>query len=519
MIDLSGINLKPKTKKFIEATKTNDTDPVSLYNQTHALHAISAMLDKIKTLRVINDNKLIDDLTGVEIDFDGYHFKASMNGTELDSSISYTPFMILSKFSFNGNHRAAYEWINGYIINGDVEYMRVGASYFKKIKSSDRYGIERLEIKPWKKEEIVEDYTKKILERIPRFDTFIIEPDNCNHSEVVNSCYNLYSKFSHKPRAGKIYWSSIIMEHIFGEQINLGYQYLKVLYQHPKQILPILVLASQTRQTGKSTFINWLNQIFGANMVVINPEEIMGAFNSSFAKANIIAIEETVSDKSATVEKLKSLSTQKFINVNQKFIDNYKLPFFGKFIITTNDERKFMKVDEDEIRFWVRKIPSPRVRETNIEQLLIDEIPAFLQHLIDMPDIDFSKSRMVFTENEINTEGLEAVKQESMPSLYKDLLIYLDEYFRENTHLEEVSFTPTELKTKYFYGNSNIGVHYIGTILKDFFKLEQSACSVYKRNLNGDMKTGRYYTLKKQQIMKDIDNQAIIDLPIENSPF
>jgi mannose/fructose/N-acetylgalactosamine-specific phosphotransferase system component IIB len=309
------------------------------------------------------------------------------------------------------------------------------------------------------------------------------------------------------------------MEHIFGEQIDLGFQYLKVLYMYPKQILPILVLASQTRQTGKSTFINWLNQIFGANMVVINPEEIMGAFNSSFAKANIIAIEETVSDKSATVEKLKSLSTQKFINVNQKFIDNYKLPFFGKFIITTNDERKFMKVDEDEIRFWVRKVPIPKVRETNIEQLLIDEIPAFLQHLIDMPDIDFSKSRMVFTESEINTDGLVAVKQESMPSLYKDLLIYLDEYFRENAHLEELSFTPTDLKTKYFYGNSNIGVHYIGTILKDYFKLEQPTSSVYKRNLNGEMKNGRYYTIKKSQIINDIDNQHITNEQILESPF
>ena len=58
-----------------------------------------------------------------------------------------------------------------------------------------------------------------------------------------------------------------------------------------------------------------------------------------------------------------------------------------------------MRIDDEEIRFWIRKInPIVGQKNTNIENDLFNEIPKFLKFLEQLPAIDFSKSRMVFTQ-------------------------------------------------------------------------------------------------------------------------
>ena len=91
---------------------------------------------------------------------------------------------------------------------------------------------------------------------------------------------------------------------------------MQCLYLYPKQSLPILVLVSEDRGTGKSTFITLLELLFGDNMVIANPEDIGSSFNSSYTDKNIIAIEESRFESTQTTEKLKNLATQKKILVN-----------------------------------------------------------------------------------------------------------------------------------------------------------------------------------------------------------
>ena len=43
--------------------------------------------------------------------------------------------------------------------------------------------------------------------------------------------------------------------------------------------------------------------------------------------------------------------------------------FFGKFILCSNNETTFVKIDKQEIRYWVRKVPS--LKDTN-DKLLED---------------------------------------------------------------------------------------------------------------------------------------------------
>ncbi len=53
-----------------------------------------------------------------------------------------------------------------------------------------------------------------------------------------------------------------LVSHIFGEQYELGMDYLQLLYLRPVQKLPILLLVSEERNTGKTTFLNFLKALF-----------------------------------------------------------------------------------------------------------------------------------------------------------------------------------------------------------------------------------------------------------------
>ena len=284
------------------------------------------------------------------------------------------------------------------------------------------------------------------------------------------------------------------MNHIFGDQVMLGLKYMKLLYENPMQILPIISLVSTERETGKTTFLNWISMLFGENSIVINPSDLTSDFNDSYATKNIIMIDETVIDKANTIEKLKSLATAKTISVNKKFVANYSVPFFGKIIICTNKENDFIRIDEEEIRFWIRKInPITTKKNVNIETDLFNEIPKFLRFLIDMPGVDLTRSRMVFTNEEICTQSLTLIKNESKSGLMKEIEIHLDEFFNNN----DVTFfeaTPTDMKNKWFSHNNNISAAYITKVLKDEFKiLPQKMRSYYPFNDNLVTKKGTPY--------------------------
>jgi hypothetical protein len=386
-------------------------------------------------------------------------------------------------------------------------YIRVGVDYFKKITKPDRFGINRVELKRWKKEEILTDHGKEYIKSIPKFDDFIIIPSNTDYQAIQNNFYNLYNEFQHKPEPGAWGWTKRVMHHVFGDQYELGLRYLQLLYMHPERMAPILVLVSEERETGKTTFLNWLNMIFGANMVIIGASDLTNDFNHQYATSNIIAVEETLIEKNITVEKLKALATGKFVSVNQKWVSQFKLPFFGKFILTSNNEDKFARIDDAEIRFFIRKLSKPAGEYVNhnIEADMVKEIPAFLAFLNTLPPIDFSVSRTGFTTAELDNENLRVVKEESRQGLYKDLQIYFADYFDQNEDKHEVYATPTDIKNEWFKHNSRIEPHYIKSVLKKEFKLEPLKLMKYAP-LNGGgefegkliTKAGRPYKFERK---------------------
>lgn len=446
-------------------------------------------------------------------------------GVEVGDKISC--FQMLQKFIYKDSWKEACSYVVIHKMNNTNKYIRIGTDHFKRIKKMDRYDIQRNSLKKWKRQELVDDYGRDFLAVIEKFDDFTIKPDNKNYKRIVNNCYNMYHAFDHKPMELEDYtgedqwkWTKNLIEHIFGsseENFEKGTRYFKLLYDYPTQTLPILVLISKERQTGKSTFINYLSLLFGANSVVINPQDIGSTFNGTFAEKNVIMIEESHFDSRQTLEKIKNLATQKEISVNSKHVAQYSIPFFGKLIITSNDETKFSKIDEEEIRYWVLTIPSLVGKANhNILEDLKSEIPAFLCYLGTLPEPDRTKDRMVFTADEIRTEALTSVKLESRETLHKELLMYLDHHAEQNTTVEQFYFLPMHIKEKFFSHNHRYGIDYINKILKNSIAYPKSDKVIRYLPLEdstsfGTKIPGRPYIFDNPYFLFDDDTDTGID--------
>lgn len=508
--------------KFLRPEHDIELNPVDYWNQYHDW---KECFEGIGSIEWVNDKTIVNHKSGKEsfsIKGDYLHVTGD-NDIGLNKDKRYTKFMVLCRLKFKLNYKAAITWIELKHLNKHIPYIRVGTDYFKVITKTDRYGVERKIIKGWKKEEIKQDHTAALLKVIPAFDDFIIEPDNSNFEQVIDSCYNLYAPFCHEPHPTDDVTeqdfpvSSRLMRHIFGDQYQLGLKYLKIIYQMPRQPLPILCLVSRERQTGKTTFLNWMQIIFGDNFIQINPEDLNSTFNSIYATKNIIALDETVIDKSHAVEKLKSIATAKTISVNQKFVANYSIPFFGKVIICTNKEKDFMRIDEEEIRFWVRKVPVIDKINTNIEADLRAEIPYFLRYLMQQPMPNLKRSRMVFTPDELRNDQLEDIQKESWSWLRKEIYINMQSFFDENNHINEAKFTVLDLKNRFFSHNNQVSVAYLQKVLRDEMLLKQEKTQRYLPfdAQDAQKRVGRAYSVKRI----DFESDILQSVEIEAVPF
>ena len=292
-----------------------------------------------------------------------------------------------------------------------MDYMRIGTTYYKTIRKPMASGDSTTSMVPWSIECIKQDHGKSFLSSIPKYNGFCFVPNHLNYERVIENFYNRYNPFAHEPKAGYPTQTLVFLNHVFAEQLDLGLDYIKVLLMHPTQMLPILCLVSTERNTGKTTYLNFLKAIFGDNMTLNSNEDFRSNFNSEWAHKLIIGVDETFLDRKEDSERLKSLSTSKYYKIEAKGQDRQEIEFFGKFILCSNNEDNFIFMDQGEIRYWIRKLP-PLVHDNkNLLQELQKEIPFFLNYLIERPYSTKSTTRMWFRPEQITTPALQKVKR------------------------------------------------------------------------------------------------------------
>lgn len=399
------------------------------------------------------------------------------NPFNISSGLTISKFTLLTSIKFKGDFRGAESYVMYKLMDIEIPYVRVGTTYYKITNSKNRWGGDISTLKTWKKETISDDHTKHILKLIPKYDDFIIQPDNKNYNRVYGNCYNLYSPFPHIlpdriVSISEIPYSMTVMKHIFGDKIDMGLTYMKVLYEHPRQMLPVLTLLSEERGTGKTTFGDWQYILFGENVTTVNPETLNSEFNSSYANRNILLFEEALVEKAAGVEKVKALTTAKMITYRDLYVSGVSIPFFGKIIFFTNKVHDFMKIDENENRFWILYVkPVNGNKNTKIDECLFKEAPLFLKYLSQLPPVDLTKDRLVFTPDQIKNEYLDNIKHESKTWLRKEIEIQLDRWFNENSGINEFKANLGEIREKILQGDRDVKLNYLKKVLKNEMKI------------------------------------------------
>ena len=397
-----------------------------------------------------------------------------------------------------------------------IPYLRVGTTYYKTIEkpliSGDKISI----LVRWNRETIISDHGKTYVSSVPKFDGFCCIPEHLEYRQIVQGFYNMYNEIPFSPSTGTkelkntIPFSLNFVEHIFGEQLEMGLDYLKILLQYPTQVLPILCLVSKERATGKTTFIKWLKEIFGLNMTYIKGDSFGSQFNSDWAAMLVVAIDEVFFDKKEITERLKYLSTTNKDKLEAKGKDREEIDFFAKFILCSNNEENFIQIDENEIRFWILKINPIKTENTEFLNNLISEIPTFLQFLIERPFSTQKKTRMWFSADEIRTKALQRLVFKNNNKLESKIIELLYEYFESNED-EEINVVPQDIlnmmnrmfRPTYWTRND------IRNLLKETWKLNPQNNGLtyirYDIDFAGifyqNNSVGRYFTIKKDFIL------------------
>jgi hypothetical protein len=268
------------------------------------------------------------------------------------------------------------------------------------------------------------------------------------------------------------------LSRIFQDKLEIVLDYLKILYENPTQNLPVICLVSKAQETGKTTYMSWLCKIFGRNAIILGNEEFSTNFNSLYASKLIVCIDESFIDKTIIKEKIKRLTTTDSINMEAKGRDSIRMHFFVKLVLSSNTEDNFIKMDEEDNRFFVVKVPelTPAEKIPDLMECLEKEVPAFLHMLKTRQMVYPKKSRLWFDPKVYETAALTKIRVNTRGIIQKELLRWFGDIFAFDVVGDQIHVTPVRLaqelekSLKQVTGLSTQIAH----ILKEEWRLDQA---------------------------------------------
>ena len=389
------------------------------------------------------------------------------------------------------------------------EFIRVGTTLYKLVNQPRLNGGYVKKRIVWNNETLRQDYGKHYLATVPKYDGFCTVPDHVNYHPIVDKFLNLYEPIDHKPMEGDFPSIRSLVEHIFGEQYELGMDYLQLLYLQPIQKLPILLLVSEERNTGKSTFLNFLKALFQNNVTFNTNEDFRSQFNSDWAGKLLIVVDEVLLSRREDSERLKNLSTTLSYKVEAKGKARDEIAFFAKFVLCSNNEYLPVIIDAGETRYWVRKIDRLQSDDTDFLQKLKAEIPAFLYHLQHRQLSTEKESRMWFAPSLLHTEALQKIIRSNRNRLEIEMSeLVLD--IMASTGIDTFSFCCNDILTLLANTYVKAEKHQVRKVLQECWKLTPAlnglTYTTYQLNYNRECRyepirrVGRFYTVTRQQL-------------------
>ena len=97
-------------------------------------------------------------------------------------------------------------------------------------------------------------------------------------------------------------------------------------------------MVSEERNTGKSTFLNFLKAVFQNNVTFNTNEDFRSQFNADWPGKLLIVVDEVLLNRREDSERLKNLSTTLSYKVEAKGKVRDEISFFAKFVLCSNNE-------------------------------------------------------------------------------------------------------------------------------------------------------------------------------------
>ena len=358
-------------------------------------------------------------------------------------------------------------------------------------------------------------FNKRELMHVNRYTDFCNEPGYFNYQPVINNHYNNFKIPQWKAKKGD--WSTIehYLRHITNGDENL-YQvvldYLQISLENPKQKLPILLLISYEKDTGKSTFFALLSAMFGDNVEAVTPRNFEMEWNAQWCEKHFVFIDEMekIKDKETVGGKLKNLVYFPTITKNKKGQDSENIPWNGRFVMTSNSEAGFIEIDDEEDRWLILKVPVRSSFNPDYVDNIKREAKHLIYHLSHRKLSTENNGRGWFTKQQLKTKALETIVHNSKPQIEIDVDRVITEWFESNTDKDECNFILKDLDFK--LGAKHTDKEYKETIHKLYdiindkkYTAEDSFNSFFKKQKN-------WYTIKRSAVMTNEDyNKSIED--------
>ncbi len=341
------------------------------------------------------------------------------------------------------------------------------------------------------------------------------EPGYFNYQPVVNNHYNMFKMPTWKPAKGS--WDTIehYLRHITGgseQQYQMMLDYFQISLENPKQKLPIILLLSYKKNTGKSTFFDLLKAVFGDNAESVDPSNFELDWNTQWCEKHFVFVDEMekVKDKDAVGTRLKKLAYFPVISKNKKGFDTESIPWNGRIVLASNEEAGFIEIDNEEDRYWVLRPPA-RVgaHDKTYVDRIYNEASYFVHALMNRTLSTKSENRGWFSKELLQTQALIDIVDSSRPQIEIDLDNMMTTWFENNKSKSECNFILDTLTLRF----PKYTVQELKSCMHKLFGVASPVRRMREDSFNGFNKTQKFwYTINRSSIATNADvNDSIAE--------
>lgn len=398
-------------------------------------------------------------------------------------------------------------------INGIHDYIRVGTSFFKK--SKDKLHI-------WNKETLTADFGSDYIKQFPdelKYEGFVNQVEFVEDTVRRDRQYNRFKKPEWPTLTkGKFPTTEKLLRKVFSDcgqdQYEHGLDWIQLQLTNPKQMLHCLILGSESREAGKDTFILWMKMLLGKHNVYFSDiENFLKPFNSPYADKCLIALNEVKfsSINDGSMEKIKQYVTQDSVLIDEKFQVPVELDYYGKVVMLTNNVHDFMRIDDEENRFWIRTMPKLN-KKKDFDPHFMDKLEQELGHFLHFITnrtlkTDGKQTRFYLPDSVTHTEELERIRENSKSSLYIEIKDLLDDTFYSRKDTNELFFIVKDIRNLL---KSDAKPKEIMMCLQKEFGWE-SKKQLRKNTFSLEERNSTYFSIKREDFYQTPDTTSSLE--------